>query len=45
MVENNDVCISNDGSTMSFWWNPKVIENTPGTNDSTSNQELSLIGN
>lgn len=43
-VATSDVCISNDGSSMTFWWNPKVIENTPGTAGSLANQELALIG-
>ncbi len=44
MVTNQDVCISNDGTTMSFWWNPKVIENTRGSQSSLAEKELSLVG-
>jgi hypothetical protein len=44
MVESGDVCISNDGSTMSFWWNPYVLENTSGTEDSLAEKEINLVG-
>ncbi|MEK6958518.1 MAG: hypothetical protein AABW59_00570 [archaeon] len=43
-VENGDVCVSGDGSNMSFWWNPAVLENSPGNNDSLANKELGLAG-
>jgi len=38
------VCVSNDGSTTSFWWNPYVIENTKGSITSMSEKETQLIG-
>ena len=44
MVENGDVCVSNDGSTMSFWWNPHVLENTAGLQNSLAEKELELVG-
>ncbi|MDD4251323.1 MAG: hypothetical protein PHX27_03995 [Candidatus ainarchaeum sp.] len=43
MVKNQDVCISNDGATMSFWWNPKRIETTSGSIDNLANKELTII--
>jgi hypothetical protein len=45
MVRNQDVCISNDGSTMSFWWNPRAISQTVGNNNSLLQQEQLLSGN
>jgi hypothetical protein len=45
MVRNQDVCISNDGATTSFWWNPKIIANTSGPHGNLANQELTLAGN
>lgn len=44
MVSEGDVCISNDGSSMTFWWNPRVLETTPGSINSLANQEIGLIG-
>ena len=44
MVENGSVCVSNDGSTMSFWWNPYVLENTAGGEGSLAEKELELVG-
>ena len=44
MVSEGDVCVSNDGSSMTFWWNPRVLEVTPGSTNSLANQELALIG-
>jgi hypothetical protein len=43
-VENMDICVSNDGSNTTFWWNPAVIENTTGSTTSLANKELELIG-
>ena len=43
-VKQGKICVSNDGSTTSFWWNPKVIETTPGSVTSQLEKELSLIG-
>jgi hypothetical protein len=46
LVEDGKVCITNDGSSMKFWWNPKVIATTPGsTGQSLEGSEASLIGN
>ncbi|MFA5763578.1 MAG: carboxypeptidase-like regulatory domain-containing protein [archaeon] len=45
MVRNQDVCVSSDGSTTSFWWNPKIIANTSGSQGNLANQELTIAGN
>jgi hypothetical protein len=43
-VESGVVCVSNDGSSSTYWWNPAVIETTVGGIDSQYNKELSLVG-
>jgi hypothetical protein len=43
-VEEGKVCVSSDGSSTSFWWNPAVIENTTGSTNSLTNKELELVG-
>lgn len=43
-VKEGKVCVSNDGSSTSFWWNPAVIENIEGSNTSMAQKELELIG-
>jgi hypothetical protein len=43
-VKEQKVCVSNDGSTSTFWWNPKTIQNTTGVSDSLATKETSLIG-
>lgn len=44
MVKDGSVCLTNDGSNSIFWWNPRVIANTPGTIESLENLEVNLIG-
>jgi hypothetical protein len=45
LVESGKVCITNDGSNMKFWWNPRVISVTAGsTGQSLEGSEASLIG-
>ncbi|HNV01346.1 MAG TPA: hypothetical protein PKK60_02885, partial [archaeon] len=44
LVKEKKVCISNDGSNMTFWWNQKTISTTAGTQSSLEDYELSLIG-
>lgn len=45
LVEAGKVCITNDGSNMKFWWNPRVISVTAGsTGQSLEGSEASLIG-
>lgn len=43
-VKEGVVCVSNDGSSTSFWWNPAVIERTVGATTSMANEELMLVG-
>ncbi len=43
-VKEGKVCVSSDGSSTSFWWNPAVIETVSGSTTSMSDKELSLIG-
>jgi hypothetical protein len=44
-VENNEVCLSNDGSSTTFWWNPVAVEGTVGSlGKSLYHQELALVG-
>jgi hypothetical protein len=43
-VTEGKVCVSNDGSSTSFWWNPAVIETVEGSNSSMVKKELELIG-
>lgn len=42
MVKEGSVCVTNDGSNSVFWWNPRVISNTPGRIDSLENIEIGL---
>jgi hypothetical protein len=44
MVKNRDVCISNDGSIASFWWNPRKLATTRGSVNSLEGAELGLVG-
>ncbi|MFA5930873.1 MAG: hypothetical protein WC821_01015 [archaeon] len=43
-VKEGTVCVSNDGSSTSFWWNPAVIERTVGSTTSMANKEVTLVG-
>jgi len=44
-VENNEVCLSNDGSSTTFWWNPVATEGAIGsTGKSLYQEELTLVG-
>jgi len=43
-VREGKVCVSSDGASTSFWWNPAVIENTTGSTNSLANKELELVG-
>jgi len=43
-VKEGKVCISSDGSSSSFWWNPAVIETEDGSVTSMSDKELALLG-
>ncbi|MFA5361322.1 MAG: hypothetical protein WC290_02635, partial [archaeon] len=43
-VKEGKICVSNDGSSTSFWWNPALIENISGANPSLAEKELELIG-
>ena len=43
-VREGKVCVSSDGASTSFWWNPAVIETVGGATTSMSAKELSLIG-
>ncbi|MDD3159956.1 MAG: hypothetical protein PHQ98_03245 [Candidatus ainarchaeum sp.] len=44
LVRNTDVCITNDETTLSFWWNPERIANISGNNNAQEAKELTLIG-
>ncbi|MCX6803864.1 MAG: hypothetical protein NTY48_04825 [Candidatus Diapherotrites archaeon] len=43
-VSQGSVCLTNDGSTTSFWWNPAVLETESGQINSIAKQELALVG-
>ena len=43
-VKEGKVCVSNDGSSTSFWWNPAIAENVSGANPSMAEKELELLG-
>ena len=43
-VKEGKVCVSSDGSSTSFWWNPAVIETVGGSTTSMSEKESELIG-
>jgi hypothetical protein len=43
-VKESKVCVSSDGSSSSFWWNPAVLENTTGSSDNQAKKELGLVG-
>ena len=43
-VAEGKVCVSSDGASSSFWWNPTVIENTTGSTTSQGAKELELVG-
>ena len=46
LVEDGKVCITNDGTSMKFWWNPRIVSITPGsTGESLEGAEVNLIGN
>ncbi len=43
-VKEGKVCVSTDGSSSSFWWNPAVIEVQDGSTTSMNDKEQTLIG-
>jgi len=43
-VENEQVCLSSDGTDTIFWWNPKTIAKTVGTSYSLDTKEIALVG-
>ncbi|VVB75550.1 Uncharacterised protein [uncultured archaeon] len=43
-VENEEVCLSSDGTDTIFWWNPKTIAKTVGTSYSLDTKEIALVG-
>ncbi len=43
-VENEEVCLSSDGTDTIFWWNPKTIAKTVGISYSLDTKEIALVG-
>jgi hypothetical protein len=43
LVESRQVCVSNSGTRTAFWWNPKAVNETAGSNGSIAQIEQSLV--
>jgi hypothetical protein len=44
LVSQEKVCLTNDGASTNFWWNPYELENTAGASNSLAQKEISCVG-